>query len=155
MADPHKDISNKSKQNISVHNAANTETNLAVKLPLSLDGVDGYTAIKNYRDLAKQNLKMLVLTAPGERMMDPEFGVGLRNFLFEQNSVSTHGEIEARITNQTRMYLPYLDILKVEFSTTTDDYPELYASNLLHIVVNYHIKPLDIYEVLDLSVSRN
>ena len=155
MADPHKDISNRSKQNISVYDAANTETNLAVKLPLSLDGVDGYTAIKNYRDLAQQNLKMLVLTAPGERMMDPSFGVGLRNFLFEQNHISVHGEIEARIVNQTRTYLPYLDILGVEFVTTTDEYPEPYSSNLLHIVVNYHIKPLDIYEVLDLSVSRN
>ena len=155
MADPHKDISSKSKQNISAYDAANTEFNLAVQLPLMLDGVDGYAAIRNYRDLAMQNLKMLVLTAPGERMMDPEFGVGLRNFLFEQNTVSTHGEIEARIFNQVQTYLPYIDILGVDFSTTTEEHPEPYSSNLVHVVVSFHIKPLDIYEVLDLSVSRN
>ena len=124
-------------------------------MPLALDGVDGYAAITNYRDLAAQNLKMVVLTAPGEKMMDPQFGVGLRNFLFEQNHVSTHGEIEARVINQVRAYLPYLEILDIRFSTTTEEHPEPYSSNLVHIEIHYRIKPLDIYEVLDLSVSRN
>ena len=45
---------------------------ISVKLPISRDKTDGIKLIKNYGELASQNLKMLVLTVPGERMMDPE-----------------------------------------------------------------------------------
>ena len=155
MADPHKDKSVASMGNPAALDMAGVEFGLAPALPLSLDGVDGYKTIKNYRQLAKQNLKMLVLTAPGERIMIPDFGVGLRNFLFEQNTATTHGEIEARIMIQVGKYLPYLEVHNVGFITTTDEYPEPYSSNLVHMTINYRIKPLDIYEVLDLSVARN
>ena len=81
MADPHKDRPSSSYVRQSEQQQAGSGSSLAVKLPLSLDGVDGYTSIKSYRQLATQNLKMLVLTCPGERIMDPMFGVGLKNFL--------------------------------------------------------------------------
>ena len=58
-------------------------SSLAVKLPINKDSINGYQMIDNFEDLIKQNLKMLVLTAPGERVMEPNYGAGLRNFLFE------------------------------------------------------------------------
>jgi len=155
MADPHKDKSIEAERNPNAIDLAGVPFGLAPALPLSLDGVDGYKTIKNYRNLAKQNLKMLVLTAPGERIMLPSFGVGMRNFLFRENTSATHGEIEARVLSQVKSYLPYLEILDIRFVTTTDEYPEPYSSNLVHITIHYRIKPLDIYEVLDLSVARN
>ena len=56
---------------------------LTPKLPLVVDGSTGYRMIDNYTDLVKQNFKNLMLTNPGERMMDPTFGVGITTFLFE------------------------------------------------------------------------
>ena len=56
---------------------------LAPKLPLTLDSGDGYTSIKILKTMIKQNFKMLILTNPGERVMNPDFGVGIRQFLFE------------------------------------------------------------------------
>ena len=59
---------------------------LTPKLPLTLGGDNGnYKLIKTYKNLIKQNFKNLILTAPGERIMDPNFGVGIRNFLFEND----------------------------------------------------------------------
>ena len=55
---------------------------LSPKLPLTKDPQDGYALNKEYVELVQQNLKMILLTAPGERIMEPEFGVGLRNYLF-------------------------------------------------------------------------
>jgi phage baseplate assembly protein W len=52
-------------------------------LPLTLDGQDGFVNIKDFGHLIKQNLKMLVLTNPGERIMMPNFGIGLKKILFE------------------------------------------------------------------------
>ena len=49
---------------------------LGAKLPLTIDSVFGpYNLLTDYNSLAQQNLKMLILTNPGERMMDTSFGV--------------------------------------------------------------------------------
>ena len=61
---------------------------LSPRLPLEIDSTDGYRLLKDYISMVKQNMRMLVLTIPGERMMDPDFGVGLRQYLFEQADVS-------------------------------------------------------------------
>ena len=48
---------------------------IAAKLPLTVSNVFGtYNLITDFTTLAKQNLKMLVLTTPGEKMMDINFG---------------------------------------------------------------------------------
>ena len=156
MADPHKEYPNKSYIKMSEQEQASSGgPNIAVRYPLSLDPVDGYTSIKSYRQLATQNLKMLVLTCPGERIMDPMFGVGLRNFLFEMNDVTTQGNIESRIINQVRMYLPYLEILRIDFDTKENEFQDDFTSNYLHLAIHFRIKPLDVYEVLDVTASGN
>ena len=72
-------------------------------LPLERDNTDFfYTLTKNIKDNTKQNVKMLFLTAPGERIMFPDYGVGLRNFLFEN---SPELEIRNRIRSQVQRYL--------------------------------------------------
>ena len=71
---------------------------LAPRLPLVFDNVFGpYGLITDFEGLAKQNLKMLILTNQGERMMDTGFGVGLKSYLFEQNTPSTYSDIDSRI----------------------------------------------------------
>ena len=56
------------------------------KLPLSLDPRDGFLLTKSLPEVVAQNLRMLILTSPGERVMIPAFGVGLYNYLFELNT---------------------------------------------------------------------
>ena len=82
----------------------------SVALPISRNSEDGFTMIKSFKKLVKQNLKMLILTAPGERVMEPEFGVGMRNFLFEKFTPSTFSKIESRIRTQAATYMPNINI---------------------------------------------
>ena len=71
---------------------------LAVKLPLTVDKQFGpYGLITDYAELVKQNFKMLILTIPGERIMNPDFGIGLKKYLFEMDTHSTYAEINDRI----------------------------------------------------------
>ena len=63
---------------------------LSPKLPLTRNSETGYSLNKTYRDMVKQNIKMLLLTAPGERIMDSNFGVGLKTYLFELNDMMHH-----------------------------------------------------------------
>jgi phage baseplate assembly protein W len=68
-------------------------TGISPKVPLIYDPTDGpYQLNKNLKQTINQNLKMLVLTSPGERIMIPEFGVGLRRFLFEQVGEETFSQ---------------------------------------------------------------
>ena len=115
---------------------------LSPKLPLVYNPSQGYQMNTGFVELVMQNLKMILLTSPGERIMDPEFGVGLKNFLFEQNVQAVHGDISARIKRQAKKYLPSVQIHSVDFFTSenTPGIPE----NYLNIRVSFHIKPLDL-----------
>ena len=87
------------------------------ELPLNKDYRFGaYSLITSFKDEVKQNFKNLLLTSPGERMMNPDFGVGLRHFLFEprQNSVQ---KIRQRIEGQVRKYMPFLRINRIQFGS--------------------------------------
>ena len=65
-------------------------SSLGIKLPITRNTADGFTMIKDFQTLVRQNFKMLILTAPGERVMEPDFGVGIRNYLFESFSNSVY-----------------------------------------------------------------
>ena len=66
-------------------------------LPLIFDNNGPYNQLSKISEVVKQNLKMLVLTAPGERIMIPEYGVGIRNYLFELSTPELRQNIKARI----------------------------------------------------------
>ena len=83
---------------------------IAPKLPLSISARDGaYKLNKTFSANTQQNLKNLILTSPGERMMDPEFGVGIRNYLFE-NFNDIVELVPGHIIKQAETYLPYIMI---------------------------------------------
>ena len=70
----------------------------------------------------------------------------LRSFLFEQNLEQVTGEIQAEIEIQIRNYLPYLDIVSIDFVSTPQDID----TGVLGIRIEYRLpgKPAsDIFEL--------
>ncbi len=125
---------------------------LSPKLPLQKDPADGYALNKEYVDLIKQNLKMLLLTAPGERIMEPNFGIGLRNYLFENNSEITYSEIESKIRNQVKFYMPFVEVQAIKFNSF-DTVKS--GGNGLHLDMNFRIIPFDLFASLEIEVGTN
>jgi len=83
---------------------------IAPKLPVAVSPSEGFICTKNVKENTQQNLKNLLLTSPGERVMDVEFGVGIRNFLFENfNEI----DLESRIEEQVRRYMPFLQVTSI------------------------------------------
>ena len=124
---------------------------ITLKIPVNLSSKDGFYALtKNVRENAKQNLKMIVLTSPGERIMNPEFGVGIRGYLFEQFSDSLYKTIKSKIISQTRKYLPYVEIIDVSFFNTNKDIIERAdaEANILAIEIKYAITNLNVFDSL-------
>jgi len=84
-------------------------------------------------------------------MMDPEFGVGARNYLFEQMTQATFEDFRSKLLEQQLKYLPYLTIQNVEFASSLTN-PNM-NENLLGIKITYFNKVLKSTNVLLLPVS--
>ena len=95
---------------------------LSVALPLNINSVDGaYALHKDLAAMANQNLKMVVLTNPGERIMQPDFGAGIRQLLFEPANANTVEDVKNRIQTQVNRYLPYINLIELNvFVSETD-----------------------------------
>ena len=120
------------------------------RLPLMRDGTFGlFSLVTEYKEEIQQNFKNLLLTAPGERMMNPDFGVGLRHFLFEprQHSIT---KIRQKIEQQTRKYMPFIRNLKVQFNSGADQ-EFIDNSNILSVRVIYDVPGLNLSTSLVLS----
>jgi len=120
-------------------------SSIGPKLPLTLDKKNGLLMIDKYTDEIKQNLKILFLTAPGERVFMPNFGVGLRNYLFENKTTNLDQAIQERIKSQTETYLPFISINDISVFESPD------VENLLYVRFDYFIKPLNFQDQLTLS----
>ena len=130
---------------------------LSPKLPLSIDQIDGYALTKNFKEVARQNLKMVVLTNPGERIMIPDFGVGIKTYLFENADTSVFEDIEEKIRQQARTYVPYITIDTINFLSERNDFniteiePSL-RSNYVQIQIKYRIPSIFISDTLSLEI---
>jgi uncharacterized protein len=123
---------------------------IAVKLPLSYSNEDGpYALNKTLGENVRQNFRNLILTVPGERIMLPEFGVGLYQMLFEPMAGKTYQEITTRIYEQTERYMPFIDILAVRFSTAETDY--LLDANEVKVSIEYNIGSLNLQDTLQIT----
>jgi|TARA_R110000824_G_scaffold339089_1_gene525612 phage baseplate assembly protein W len=118
----------------------------SVALPLRKDTTDGFVMIKKFKTLVRQNLKMLILTVPGERIMDPEFGVGLKTYLFQNFHEGTLAEIDAKIREQAAKYLPVINIIGLSFNQSEMD------TNQLGIAIKFGIPNIGATDLLQITI---
>lgn len=126
---------------------------VSVKLPLQPDSNDGLFKLnKTAVDAVKQNFKMLLLTEEGEKIMDTNFGVGLRKQLFENFSFQTSQNIRERIIQQTAKYLPFIKITRIDLGDSQISDSALIDQNELQISIEYQIEPLNLSDKLQLKI---
>ena len=115
---------------------------ISPRLPLVYDPTDGpYQLHKTLRDTFKQNLKMLILTIPGERIMQPEFGVGIYQYLFEGVNSTTFGKIAESISQQVSFYIPAISLEEINFLTSDED--STLKLNEVRVSIKYTISPFN------------
>jgi phage baseplate assembly protein W len=118
---------------------------ISPKLPLVTSNKDGvYSLTKTVTEALSLDLKMIILTNPGEKLMDINFGVGLRKFLFEQNSTEVYGQISSKIQEQAGRYLPQVNIQNIKFNQSTSggsNSDSMTDNNLISITIQFSIRP--------------
>ena len=93
----------------------NPDIYIGLKLPLTQGGSSTFAQTKTIFEQAKYNIRNLLLTIPGERLGQPEFGSGLHEFVFEQMDIDFEDAIEASISNAIKTWLPYINIKNINF----------------------------------------
>jgi phage baseplate assembly protein W len=121
----------------------------APKLPLEFGdgGMESYTD-DEIKEIIKQNFKMVIMTNPGERIMIPEFGVGIRRYLFELRDSENTERLLSEIEEQARTYIPPINVLDIEVADEDPNNP-----NLLALTISYEIDFLNARDRLDLLVE--
>ena len=88
------------------------EKDVSLGLSLPLKDSNGRLFDRNYLsiDQAVANVKNLILTVKGERVMHPNFGTNIRRFLFEPNYPDLREAVLTEITDAIAFWLPYIVI---------------------------------------------
>tara|TARA_R110000868_G_scaffold336783_1_gene597705 strand:+ start:61 stop:441 length:381 start_codon:yes stop_codon:yes gene_type:complete len=125
-------------------------SNYSPKLPLLINDSNGYENNQTVMAVIQQNLKMILLTSPGERIMDPNFGVGMRRYLFEQNDSTTYSRIKARVKRQVSEYMGYIVVEDVLFASESNN--ENITANGLLVTVKFSINSTGAVSALTVNI---
>jgi phage baseplate assembly protein W len=101
---------------------------IGVKLPFNSPYVFESTFIT--KEQVKFNLINLLLTVPGEKILNPTFGVGLRSYLFEPNI--NEDILRDIIQQQINNNIPYVTINDIKFQKDPSE-------NTLFITIDYSL----------------
>ena len=91
-------------------------TGIGVKIPFSALNV--FDTVYSTKDQTKYNLINFLLTDPRERPFNPNFGAGLRSFLFEQLETNTAQDLQTMLISQIESNFPNINIVNL---TVTSD----------------------------------
>ena len=112
---------------------------IGIDLPFrKSDGVEGwFTSTNTTIEAVKNNIKNLLSTHKGERYLQPNIGLNLRKFLFEQFTDELRLQIENDILDTFEFWLPFVQVknLEIQMSPATDDM----GKNTLTINVLFNI----------------
>ena len=100
--------------------------------PLSGDLI----ALKNENAIAR-SVRNIILTTPGEKFFDPDFGSNINEILFENVSEITADAIHEEIVNSLQNYEPRVEIIEVNVNPN-------YNSNNFDVIISYRIVGIDI-----------
>lgn len=85
----------------------------------------------------KQSLKILLSTTPGERIMLPAYGCGLKSLVFENVTESTVTEIKDVVARAILFFEPRINLENIEIETT-DEY-----EGFVKVLINYRVRETD------------
>ncbi len=103
------------------------------KFPIGLDEEGRFESVSEYEDI-KEAILIILRTAPGERVMRPEFGCGINDYVFSVINSATLMEIEAQVRRALTLYEPRISVESVKASA------EDAAAGRLLISIDYTVK---------------
>lgn len=107
---------------------------IGITLPIQI-GNTAFNQSFTTAEQVKSNIKNLLLTKKGERVVQPEFGSGLQSLLFEFNDGELSEKIETTITQALEQWLPYVTAESIDIEQTNDNKDR----NLVNVSISFSI----------------
>ena len=112
-------------------------SSVAVGANLPLNGPAVFTSNYLTKDAIKNNLINYFLTNPGERPLNPSFGGGLREFIFEQIAEDNLINLKEDISFKLDTYFPNITVEELNI-TPQDDINQITVT-MKYSVINTNI----------------
>tara|TARA_B100000287_G_C20027629_1_gene541181 strand:+ start:9 stop:443 length:435 start_codon:yes stop_codon:yes gene_type:complete len=116
-------------------NDLNPDISIGLKLPFKRGRSGLFQQSQTTLEQVGSNIKNLLLTSKGERIMQPEFGSRLRDLLFEQYTEELPKRVKEEIVNAVSTWLPFITIDSVEVIQDETDLNQIRVD--LHFALNY------------------
>ena len=114
-----------------------TRVSVGLNFPISRapGNQDGFfSTSKTTIESIKNNIRLLLQTQKGERMFQPNLGMNIRQFLFEQITEDTQVQIENDIVDTFNTWLPFVDLREINIDLSEQD------QNKINIKIVFNIK---------------
>jgi phage baseplate assembly protein W len=83
--------------------------------PIGVDSTGAIAEAAHEADI-EQSVRIILGTEPGERVMRPDFGAGLRGLVFEPINTTTMALVQFRVRNALILWEPRIDSVTVKVS---------------------------------------
>jgi len=91
------------------------------RFPVAPDSQSGGLEYLAGADTVRQSIAVILATEPGERIMRPQFGCGLRQYLMKPNTVATRALIQRDVQQSLESWEPRIRLLAVNVEPDLDD----------------------------------
>ena len=105
--------------------------------PVERDESKGRFAIAAHEESIRQSIQIILSTAPGERVMRPDFGCAIHELVFAPNGAATRGMAEHHVREALLRWEPRVEVMDVK-AVASDAHDEE-----LLIDINYRVRMTD------------
>jgi phage baseplate assembly protein W len=98
-----------------------------------LVGADGSLAWSSGEALVAESIWLVLSTAPGERVMEPDFGCGIHQMVFGGTDPATTAAVAHHVRDALVNHEPRIDVLDVRVQAEGD------LNNVLLIEIDYRV----------------
>jgi phage baseplate assembly protein W len=100
-------------------------------------------------DQVKSNIKNLLLTKRFERLMQPEFGSGIQELLFNMNDEMFADNLENTIVDTLSKWLPYVNVETINIQQSN----EFKDNNKVEVSVSFRVSDTQVLDTVTFNVQ--
>ena len=102
--------------------------------PVRIDESYQIQLVSDPEEGTRQSIWVILSTAPGERVMRPDFGCGIHELVFGVNDARTAGAVTVAVRAALALWEPRIDVLDVYAA------PDPSRPNRLLVEINYRVR---------------
>ena len=111
-----------------------------MKFPLKKSSKGSFAVNDTTVDAVADDLRMLLLTNHGDRVVHRDFGANLRSIIFEQGP-DVPQQVRDAISSAVEKWMPFVSILDIE--VTDDTVNTTLRPNEIHVKINFSVSGIE------------